>query len=58
MEHFFLNMSTISHHSFMRWSKDSARNRKEEKPVTMVFDPCSFDEDSIERDFMVTAFSA
>lgn len=59
MEHFFcMNMSTISHHSFMRWQKNSAKVKKEEKAVAMVFDPFSLEEDDMERAFMLTALSA
>ncbi|GEM_PF-5995704 len=57
MEHFFMNMS-ISSHSFMRWHKNSAVAKKEEKAVAKVFDPFSFDEDDMERAFMLTALSA
>jgi hypothetical protein len=56
MEHFF-TMSTIKHHSFMRWN-NSAKAKKDEKAVTPIFDPCDLEEDSMERAFMVTALSA
>lgn len=59
MENFFsLNMTPISHHSFMRWNKNCATTKKEEKVVAMVFDPESLEEDAMERSFMVMALSA
>ncbi|GAB4268504.1 MAG: hypothetical protein Kow0029_03940 [Candidatus Rifleibacteriota bacterium] len=58
MEHFYrLNMCTISHHSFMRWAETGAA-KKEERVVNRIFDPANFDEDSMEREFMLTALSA
>lgn len=58
MEHFYsFTMSTINHHSFMRWN-NSVKSAKKEKEVAPVFDPCSFDENAMEREFMVTALSA
>jgi len=59
MEHFFcMNMSTITHHSFMRWQKNSARAKKEEKAVAKVFDPFSPEVDEMDRAYMLTALSA
>ncbi|MGM0601213.1 MAG: hypothetical protein ACQETH_15495, partial [Candidatus Rifleibacteriota bacterium] len=59
MEHFnSFTMSTISHHSFMRWSKMKTVNEQKERETARFFDPTSLDEDSMERDLMITAFSA
>jgi hypothetical protein len=41
----------------MRWN-NSVKSAKKEKEVAPVFDPCSFDENAMEREFMVTALSA
>lgn len=54
-----LNFSQINHHSFMRWSdKEATETKKNIRNTTQVFDPMSLDFDSLERDLMVTAFSA
>ena len=59
MEHFnSFNMSTISHHSLRRWSKMTTANEQKERSAARVFDPTNLDEDSMERDLMITAFSA
>lgn len=59
MEHyFFMNKSTISHHSFMCWLKNNAKIKKEEKAVAKVFDPFSSKVDEMDRTYMLTALSA
>jgi hypothetical protein len=59
MEHFYsFTMSTISHHSFMRWSKIKTISEQKERAAARVFDPSTLEEDSMERDLMITAFSA
>lgn len=53
------NFSQINHHSFMRWSAEQEnKNKKDERNETRVFDPMSLPEDSMDREFMVTALSA
>lgn len=43
----------------MRWSAEQEnKNKKDERNETRVFDPMSLPEDSMDREFMVTALSA
>jgi len=50
--------SRINHHSFLRWAKDGSKSKKEEKVADRVFNAMMFDDDCMDKDQMLTAFSA
>ncbi len=58
MELLNFTMSRINHHSFLRWSDERKKSKKEEKATQRAFDPMSLPEDCMERELMLTAFSA
>lgn len=58
MESYFMFNLQIGHHSFLRRAKESSSPKKEEKAVEKFFDPSAFDDNAMEKSFMLTAFSA
>ncbi|MBU1105509.1 MAG: hypothetical protein KKB51_02480 [Candidatus Riflebacteria bacterium] len=58
MEHYLNFSQSQFNHSFVRWVKDGSRSKKEGKAADKIFNPAALDDDCMDKDLMLTAFSA
>ncbi|KAF1080619.1 MAG: hypothetical protein GQF41_3029 [Candidatus Rifleibacterium amylolyticum] len=50
--------SRVVYNSFLRRAKDGSNSKKEGKAVERIFDPQSLDDGCMDKNLMLTAFSA